>query len=59
MSAKLAMVGGGQVFPVKKKKIADLAMRRHETLALPGRLEAPPYAVRVVAREDVNFRRGY
>lgn len=26
VSAKLAMVGGVQVFPVKKKKIGDLAV---------------------------------
>jgi hypothetical protein len=26
VSAKLAMVGGGQAFPVKKKEIGDLAV---------------------------------
>jgi hypothetical protein len=26
VGAKLAMIGGGQAFPVKKKKIGDLAV---------------------------------
>ena len=34
MSAKLAMVCGGQVFPVKKKEIGNLAVSWDETLTL-------------------------
>ncbi|MBB3571029.1 hypothetical protein FHX05_005169 [Rhizobium sp. BK491] len=46
MDAKLAVFGCGQLFAAKKEEIGDLALRRGETLALPGRLEAhhPPFA---------------
>ena len=40
MSAKLAMVCGGQVFAVKKEEIGDLAVSGDETLTLPRGLEA-------------------
>ena len=40
LGAELAMIGGGEIFPMEMKEVGDLAVNRDETLTLACRFEA-------------------